>query len=171
VDHVPVALLYKSTALEGRAAVARMRESTRSQGKHNHNTTTRANTQHARNQQKTTLPPPTPAQQRTCAIVAPSEQSHVPDRCSCNRTARHAELSRGPCSRCTVIQVDITRGNTTCSGAGERARGRRANITTTPQHAQRLKRTQSSTLHDHQPLPAKQRTSCPAPSEQNHVPN
>ena len=99
------------------------------------------NTKHARNQKH--LPPPLPAHQRTCCGT-PSEQSHVPDRCSCKINARHAELSHRPCPSCTVVHIHNFRINITCSSAHERGIGSRANRTVIPQQGQ-TENTQATT--------------------------
>jgi len=109
------------------------------------------------------------SQQRT-SCPTPSEQSHVPNRCSCKINTRNAELSRRPRPYCDVIQVHSIGVDTTCSAAHERASGRRAKQNSnTAARAKHLTHTRQSTLQV--PLPAQQRTCCNTPSEQSHVPN
>ena len=138
-----------STPLKARPAVARMREeAVAGQTEPQYCSTSKTqNTQTIINNPQ----PPLPAQQRTI-YHTPSEQSHVPDRCSCKIKARHAELSRRPCPCCTVVHIHNIRSTTTCSGARERGRGRRANRTATLHHAQTINTHAKTNIF--QPLPA-----------------
>ena len=92
MDHVPDALLYKSTALESPPAVNVMRRQ-----------------QHAE-QFKNIKPNSRPSKQNRksgiTSCVTPCEDGHVPNRYGCDRCARHTELSSGPCARCTIVQVN-----------------------------------------------------------------
>ncbi len=103
VDHAPVVPLYTSTTTEGAPpAAARMREEAVAGQTEPQYCSIYKNTKHARENKHPALP--LPAQQRTTCVTT-SEQNHIPDRCSCKQTARHAELSRRPCPCCNVVHI------------------------------------------------------------------
>ncbi len=113
-----------STALEaaGAPALARVRKQSGRRAnrtgtlKHAQILNTNATIKNVPPHPPTPLLPPLPAQQRT-SWVTPSEQSHVPNRCSCKTNARHAELSRRPRPCCTVVHVHSIEIKITCNGA------------------------------------------------------
>jgi hypothetical protein len=102
-----------------------IKRSTNCSGAHERGSSRRANktkycstrkTKNTHESIKATSQHPLSAQQRT-SILTPSEQSHVPDRCSCKTIAHHAELSRRPCPCCTVVHIHgIRTKRTICSG-------------------------------------------------------
>jgi len=113
--------------------------------------------------------PPLPQRRTLCPT--PSEQRHVPNRCSCKLTASHAEPSRRPRPRCTVVQVHSIEKNAACKDWNKKASpDTHSHITGANADLERARHCPYT-----QPF-AQQRTSCslPAgvtPSEQRHVPN
>jgi hypothetical protein len=137
VDHVPDALLYKSTASEYPLPPAMTPVRRQPPPPHTQQTTSptpqpRKHYTIAHTHQPNQLPFD---KQREAAITysTPREDGHVPNRCRSKTKARHTELRSRPCARCTVVQIRGIESiiHTTCSDPRQTATSSTAYTTNT----------------------------------------
>jgi hypothetical protein len=109
VDHVPDALLYKSTALETAFPASNPHETATScTAKHNKQQAPRLNHANVTPSPTRINPNKQPLnKQRATAItcVTPRKDGQVPNRCRSKLKAHHTELRSRPCARYSFVQV------------------------------------------------------------------